>query len=67
MSFVIGLPNSAYWKNDSYDLILVIVNQLTKMVHYVSVQITINTPGLAKIIINVVASHHRMPESIVID
>ena len=34
MDFVAGLLLSADWKGDSYDSILVIVNWLTKMVHY---------------------------------
>ena len=54
MDFVIGLPLSADWKGDSYDSILVIVNRLTKMVHYEPVKITINAPGLAEVIIDVV-------------
>ena len=34
MDFVIGLPISTDWKGTSYDSILVIVDRLTKMVHY---------------------------------
>ena len=34
MDFVTGLPQSADWRGDGYDSILVIVNWLTKMVHY---------------------------------
>ena len=34
MDFVTGLLVLTDWKGDSYDLILVIVNRLTKMVHY---------------------------------
>ena len=33
MDFVTGLPLSADWKGNSYNLILVIVDRLTKMVH----------------------------------
>ncbi len=67
MDFVTGLPISADWKGDSYDSILVNVDRLTKMVHYVLVKVTINAPGLAKVIINVVVRHYGVPESIVID
>ncbi len=67
MDFVAGLPISADWKGDSYDLILVIVDRLTKMVHYVPVKVTINALGLAEVIINVVMRHHGVPESIVTD
>ena len=55
------------WKSDSYNSILVIINQLTKMVHYELAKITINTPTLAKGIIDVVVRHHSLPNSIVTD
>ena len=67
MDFVIGLPLSSDWKGNSYDSILVIVNQLTKMVHYEPVKVTINTPGLAEVIINVVVQHHGLLDSIISD
>ncbi len=67
MDFVTGLSISADWKGDSYDSILVIVDRLTKMVYYEPVKVTINTPGLAKVIINVVVRHHGVPESIIMD
>ena len=54
MDFVTSLPLSADWKNDSYNLILVIVDRLTKMVHNESVQVTIDTPELAEVILDVV-------------
>ena len=54
MDFVTGLPISTNWKGDSYDSILVIVDWLTKMVHYKPVKITIDSPGLAEVIIDVV-------------
>ena len=54
MDFVIGLPISTDWKGDSYNFILVIIHWLTKMVHYKPVKITINAPGLAEVIIDVV-------------
>ncbi len=37
------------------------------MVHYELVKVTINTPGLAEVIIDVVVRHHGVPESIVTD
>ena len=67
MDFVTGLPISTDWKGDSYDSILVIVDRLTKMVHYEPVKITINAPGLAEVIIDVVVRHHSLPDSIVTD
>ena len=67
MDFVTGLPISTDWKGDSYDLILVIVDRLTKMVHYKPIKVTINAPGLAEVIINIVVRHHGLADSIVID
>ena len=67
MDFVMGLPILTDWKGDSYDSILVIINWLTKMVHYKLVKITIDAPGLAEIIINVVVRHHGLTDSIVTD
>ena len=67
MDFVNGLPLSADWKGDSYDSILVIVNQLTKMVYYEPVKVTIDAPGLAEVIIDMIIWHHGLPDSIVTD
>ncbi len=67
MDFVTGLPISADWKGDSYISILVIVGQLTKMAYYKPVKFTINAPGQAEVIIDVVVHHHGVSESIVTD
>ena len=67
MDFVTGLPLSADWKGNSYDSILVIVDRLTKMVHYEPVKVTINAPRLAEVIIEVVVQHHGLPDSIISD
>ena len=67
IDFVTELPESADWKRDSYDSILVIVDRLTKMVHYEPVLTTITTPWLAEVIIDVVVRHHGLPDSIVSD
>ncbi len=67
MDFITGFPISANWKGDSYDSILVIVDRLTKMVYYKPVKVTIDAPGLAKVIIDVVVHHHGVPESIITD
>ncbi len=67
IDFVTDLPISANGKGDSYDSILVIVDRLIKMLHYKPVKVTINTPGLAEVIIDVVIRHHGVPKSIVTD
>ena len=54
IDFVTGLPILADWEDVSYDSIPVIVDRLTNMVHYKPVKVTINTPGLAEVILDVV-------------
>lgn len=61
------LPISADWKEDSYDAILIIVDYLTKMIHYKLIKTTIDATGLAKIIINVVIRQHSLLEYIISD
>ncbi len=46
---------------------MVIVDRLTNMVHYEPVKVTIDAPGLAEVIIDVVVRHHGVPKSIVTD
>ena len=65
MDFVTGLPVSTDWKDEIYDFILVIVNWLTKMVHYEPIKITINTLKPAEVIFDVVVWHHSLPNLII--
>ena len=67
MNFVIGFLISADWKGNNYNLILVIIDQLIKMIHYELLKVTINTPSLAKMIINIVVCHHKVLELIAIN
>ncbi len=67
MDIVTGLLISADWNGDSYNSILVIVDQLTKMVYYKPVKITIDVPGPVEVIIDVVVHHYGVPKSIVKD
>ena len=67
MDFMTGLLLSSDWKSNSYNAILVIVNQLTKMVYYEPVKVTIDAPGLAEVIIDVVFWHYGLLNSIVTD
>ena len=67
IDFVTRLPISTNWKGDSYDSILIVVDRLTKIVHYELVKITINAPGLEEVIINVVIQHYGLPDSIISD
>ena len=58
---------SADWNSNSYDSVLVIVDRLTKMMHYEPIKVIIDTPGLAKVIIDVVVRYHCLSDSIISD
>ena len=49
------LLQSVDWKSDGYDLILVIIDWLMKMVHFKPMQMTIIAIVLVEVILNVVA------------
>lgn len=67
MDFIIGLPISINLKSKTYDSILVIIDQLIKIVHYELVKTTINTSSLTKIIIDMVVRHYDLPDPIISD
>ena len=67
IDFIIDFTVSVNWKGDSYDSILIMVDQLIKMVNNILVKVTINASSLAKVIIDVVVHHHGVLESIVTD
>ena len=67
IDFVTGLLISANWKDDSYNLIRVMIDQYIKIVYYEPVKIMINASSLAKVIINVVVRYHTALESIFTD
>ena len=60
-----GLPVLTHWKSESFDSIFVIIDKLTKMVHYKPLKITIDALGLVEVIINVVVRHHSLSDSII--
>ena len=64
---MIGLSLSANWKNDGYDLILVIGNLLNKMVHYKLVKVSMNALRLAEVIMDTVMQQYGFPDSIISD
>ena len=65
MDFITGILILANWKDNNYNLILVIINQRIIMIYYKPIKVTINALGLAKAIINVVVHHHEVLELIV--
>ncbi len=54
IDFITRLSVSTNWKGDTYNLIVVIVDWLMKMVYYEPVKITIDAASLAEVILNVV-------------
>lgn len=67
IDFITILTISAYWKNDNYNSIQVIINWLIKMIYYERVKLMINTPDLVKVIIDLVIYYHRVLKSIFIN
>ena len=65
MNFVTGLLIKTDWKGDSYDSIFGIIDWLTKIVHYEQVKVTIDAPGLAEVIIDVIVRHYNLLDSII--
>jgi hypothetical protein len=66
MDFITGLP---VWKNNGveYDSILVVVDRFTKMARYLATTKTIDSAGLADIIVEQVIRFFGIPDGIVTD
>ena len=67
IDFVTRLSVLTDWKSESNNLILVIVDRLTKMVYYKPVKITIDASDFVEVIIDIVIRHHGLPDSIITD
>lgn len=52
MDFEIDFPILVHWKDDSYDLFVIIVDWFTKIVHHEPVKVIIDAAGLAESIID---------------
>ena len=65
IDFMINFPISANWKSEGYNSILIIIDQLIKIVHYKLGKVMIDVSSLAKIIINMVVHYHGVLKSIV--
>lgn len=62
-----GLLLSADYKDNSYDLILVIVDYLTKIVHNKPVKVTIDALEITEVIIDMVVWYHGLSDFIIND
>ena len=63
IDFIVGLLRSASGKN----AIWVIIDRLTKTVHFISIRISFSLDGLARLYVNKIVSKHGMPVSIISD
>jgi hypothetical protein len=63
MDFIVGLPRTQV----GYDSIWVIVDQLTKVAHFISVKITYSRAKLAELYMSRIVCLHGVPKQIVSD
>lgn len=67
MDLVIAFLVLTNYKDEIYNFILIIVNQLIKIIYYKPVKVIINTSSLAKINFDVVMQHYGFFDCIVTD
>ena len=63
MDFIVDLPTT----QGGYDAILVVVNRLTKMAHFILTRESVSAPQVADLFISHVFRLHGLPRSIVSD
>jgi hypothetical protein len=63
MDFIVGLPRT----QSGYDSILVIIDRLTKVAHFIPVKTTYSGPQLAELYMSRIVCLHGMPKKIVSD
>ena len=67
MNFVTNLLESRAWNEAIYDSILVVMNRLTKMTHYILVTKTVIAKNLIEILIREIIRFHELLSSITTD
>ena len=67
MDFVTKLSENRAWNEITHDSILVVMNRLTKMIHYISVTKTVIAKDLIEILIRKIIKFHDFSSSITID
>jgi hypothetical protein len=63
MDFIVGLPRT----QAGYDSIWVIVDQLTKVAHFISVKTTYSRAKLAELYMSRIVCLHGVPKNIMLD
>jgi hypothetical protein len=61
MDFIVGLPST----QSGYDSIWVIVDQLTKIAHFIPIKTTYSGPQLAELYMSWIVCLHGVPKKIV--
>ena len=67
MDFITDLPLSSTYGSTTWDSILVVVDKLTKMAHYIPVRKTMSVADFIEVFIQEVVKHHGVPEVLVTD
>ena len=67
MDFITDLPLSTTYGSMTWDSILVVVNKLTKMAHYIPVCKMMSVTDFIEVFIQDIVKHHGMPEVLVTD
>lgn len=66
MIFIIGLPLLVVGNDNSYDIILVIIDRLIKIMYYKPIKTIIDRASLAAVIIDIIVRYYSLPESIIV-
>ena len=67
MNFITDLLLSSTYESMTWNLILVVVDKLTKMTHYISVQKTMSVADFIEVFIRDIIRHHDMSEVLITD
>ena len=68
MDYIVELPPSLQWgQGIKYDAILVVVDHLTKMAHFIPTLTKVTSPELANLFVQHIFSRHGVPSDIISD
>jgi hypothetical protein len=62
VDFIVELPQV-----HGYNLIMVVVDSVTKQVHFIPTHTMINTEGAVRLYLKEVWKHHRLPQVVLLD
>ena len=65
MNFIMKLPQSANQKSNNYNLILIIIDSLIKIIYYKLVQMIITIPILIEVIFNIIVEYYGLLNPII--